>query len=201
VSGTLPLGLSQADGDRLTYSYRPKVMGRPQRFTLTDKGLEADDGHRVVSLAFGAIRRVRLSYRPSNFLTPRFVCEIAGQNGERFRLSNVTWAGLAGLEVQNAAFSTFVTRLHQALGRLGKDVAYERGDPLWRYGLLLALSALPLCALVVIGIMAVQDGLRGTAVAVAMFLAVLLWPTVLHARLNKPGPYRPDALPQALLPK
>ncbi len=197
----LPQGLSRRADGALRYSYRARVMSRPQMFTLTDDALTVDDGHRALTLKLRDIVRVRLSYRPSNFLSPRFVCTLDGTGGERLRLCNVSWAGLAGLEVQNAAFSAFVRALHAALAKAGAQTQFLRGEALWRYGFVLALSVLPLGALVVFGVMAMQEGLRGTVLAVAVFLAVLLWPTALHAKLNRPGDYSPDALPGELVPE
>src|SRR5665647_3730543 len=67
--------LRPAGGD-LTYTYRPSLLGAPWEFKLTGHGIEWSAGRQSGRVAFAKVRRMRMSYRPANMQSYRFVTEI-----------------------------------------------------------------------------------------------------------------------------
>lgn len=188
------------EGNRPFYVCRLRATSRPVRFVLTASTLEADDGLGAVHLPLKDITQVRLYTRLSHFLSTRYLCDILGRNGEKMRLSNVSWIGIAGVETQDESYSAFLQALHSGLVKEGSQARFERGEPLWRYCAMLAVYALPVVALGWILFQGYQQGVSSGLLATLIFLIAMLWPSVVHARLNRPGCYAPEDLPLMLLP-
>jgi len=59
-----------------TYTYRPSVLGAPWEFRLTGDGIEWQAGRKSGRIAFRDVRCVRLSFRPANMQSHRFMTEL-----------------------------------------------------------------------------------------------------------------------------
>ncbi|MBS0247001.1 MAG: hypothetical protein JSR61_10300 [Proteobacteria bacterium] len=183
-----------------TYTYRPSLLGAAFNFRLTEKGLAYQAGRRSGVVPFRDIRLVRLSFKPASMQSKRYLTEIWADGAPKLQLVSSTWKSMMEQQRQDKDYAAFLDALHRRLEASGARPIYERGSvPLlyWPGLVLFAAVALSLAALTV-------RGLQGNAIAgaafVAAFLALFLWQGGNFFRLNKPGVYRPDALPKDLVP-
>jgi hypothetical protein len=101
----------------------------------------------------------------------------------------------------DGAYSSFVRELHLRISRANGAAQFERGsNPLifWLGILVFAGAGIGLAALIV---RALQAGATTSAAIVGAFLAFYLWQAGNFFRRNRPGTYRPDALPADVMPR
>lgn len=192
-------GASEEGGAR--YFYRPSLLGAPREFVLNGSGIEWSVGRHSGHVAYTAVRRVRLSYRPANLQTYRFVTEVWAQGAPKLTVVSTSWKGMTVQERLDAPYVAFVTALHQRIARAGAAVLWEKGtSPLTYWP---GLAAFVIVALALAALIARAFQVRGftAAIFIAAFLAVFLWQGGNFFRRNRPGIYRPDALPPDLVPK
>lgn len=185
----------------IAYSFRPSLLGAPWQFALTAEGIQWTAGRSSGSVAYGAVRRVRQSYRPANMQPYRFVTEIWAEGAPRLRIASTSWKSMFEQERLDETYAAFVAELHRRLSEAAPTALYERGShPLtyWPGVAVFAVMALAFAVLAVRGLM--QQAFAGSAFIV-LFLAFFLWQGGDFLRRNRPGLYRPDALPADLLPK
>ena len=98
-------------------------------------------------------------------------------------------------------YSAFVTELHRRIARAGATPVFEQGinPPAYWLGLIVFTGvALGLASLVVRALQV--DAVSGAAL-IAGFLLLFVWQGGNFLHRNRPGVYRPDALPALLMPK
>lgn len=182
------------------YTYRPSLLGAPFTFRLTDQGLAYQAGRRAGVVAYRAIRRIRLSFKPASMQSRRNIAEIWADGAPKLQIVSSTWKSMMEQQRQDEGYAAFLTELHRLIVASGAKPDYERGSvPLlyWPGLVLFAAVALSLAALTVRGL---QSGTLAGAAFVAAFLALFLWQGGRFFRLNRPGSYRPDDLPRDLVP-
>ena len=190
-----------ASAANLVYMYRPSLLGAPFELKLTDTSLEWVAGRRSGHTAYRDISRVRMSYRPANMQSYRFVTEIWSAGAPKLRIVSSSWKSMVQQERLDGPYSAFVTELHRRIAQSGAAARFEQGsNPIvfWLGVIVFAAMELGLAALVV---RALQSGAKGGAAFIAVFLALFFWQGGDFLRRNKPGLYRPDALPSVLMPK
>jgi hypothetical protein len=194
-------GETAASGDNLVYAYRPSLMGAPWEFRLTDNGLEWAAGRRSGRIAFRNIRRLRMSYRPANMQSHRFVTEIWADGAPKLQIVSTSWKNMVQQERLDKFYSAFVSELHRRIARAGTAMQFEQGNNRFVYWLAAVVFVgieLGFAALVV---RALQADAKSGAAFVGVFMALFLWQGGAFLRRNRPGLYRPDALPPQLMPK
>jgi hypothetical protein len=182
------------------YSFRPSLLGAPRNFRLSPRGIEWDAGRRSGRIAFSDVTRVRLSYRPTTMQNHRFVTEIWSQAAPKLDITSSSWKSMVEQVRLDAGYRAFITELHRRLEAAGTTARFETGTgPLvyWPGLLLFVASALGLAAIVT---RMMQGRAIGAAILVGAFLAAFLWQAGNFFRRNRPGRYRPGALPPELLP-
>jgi hypothetical protein len=188
-------------GEGLSYAYRPSFGSPRYEFTLRPDRLAWSAGGRTGDVSYADIRRVRLSSRVVGLLADRFIVEIWPATGAKLTIRSTSWKSIIEQERLDAAYGTFVAGLHRKLVAAGSMASFEAGVPPLRYW---PGAAVFLATSLAIGALAVQ-GLRSGAVAgtafVAAFLAMFVWRIGSHFVCNRPGSYRPDALPPWLVPR
>jgi hypothetical protein len=188
-------------GDSLTYTFRPSVLGAPWEFTLSGDRLAWAAGRRTGSVALRDIRRVRLSFRPANMVSQRYVTEVWSDNAPKLRIVSISWKSMVEQERLDRPYVAFVRELHRRIAQSGATPRFERGIiPLLYWLNLLLFAVITLGLLLLIG-RALQAGVWGGAAFAGVFLIFLGWQHGKFLRRNVPGIYSPDALPAALLPK
>ena len=184
-----------------SYSYRPSVLGAPWEFRLTGDGIEWVAGRKSGRMAFSDVRRVRLSFRPANMQSHRFMTELWADGAPKLRIMSSSWKSMVEQERLDAPYSAFITELHRRIAQAGAPVAYEQGThPLLYWPAVIVFAAM-LLALGMLIVRALQAGAIGGALFIAVFGALFIWRGGNFLRRNWPGVYRPDALPVQLMPQ
>src|SRR6476659_2668404 len=187
-------------GTPITYSYRPSLLGAGWEFTLGQHGLDWTRGDRSGHAAYASIRRIRLSYRPMSMQMHRFVTEIVADDALFLRIVSTSWKSLVEQERLDRAYSAFVIELHRRVAERSPQLICERGRSPFLYWPGLLSFVLIAAGLAILIVRALQAHALLGAVLVAVFLGLFVWQSGNFFRRNRPGPYRPDALPPALLP-
>lgn len=191
---------TQTTGD-LTYTYRPSLLGAPWQFRLTDDALFWDIGRRSGRAAFHDIRRVRMSYRPVTMQNYRFVTEAWLADGTRLTVASTSWKSMVEQERLSKPYADFIRELHRRIAASGASVSFETGMHRLRYWPGFVVFAGMAVGLAVLTVRALQHAAWGGAAFVGAFLALFLWHGGNYLRRNLPRTYRPDALPDDLLPR
>ncbi len=193
--------LTSLGADVAAYAYRPSLLGAPWEFKLTAGGLEWEAGRKTGRVALRDIRRIRLSFRPANMQTQRFVTEIWADNAPKLQIVSCSWKSMVVQERLDGPYAAFVRELHARIAQAGIHARFERGShPLvyWPGLVVFAGVTLGLLALIV---RALQAQALGGAAFIGVFCILFLSQGGNFFRRNVPGVYRPDALPTTLLPK
>src|SRR5581483_3048367 len=183
------------------YVYRPSLLGAPREFALTATGIAWSIGRQSGSVPYAAVRRVRLSYRPANLQTYRFVAEIWANGAPKLTLVSTSWKSMTVQERLDGPYASFLAALHRRLAASGANVRFEQGIAPLRYWPELVAFAIVSLLLAVMIVRALTLHGFATAAFVAAFLAFSLWHGGAFFRRNRPGTYWPDALPAEVLPK
>lgn len=185
----------------IAYTYRPSLLGAPWQFTLMPEGIAWTEGRRKGLVPYEAVRRVRLSYRPANMQSYRFVTEIWAEGAPRLRIVSTSWKSMFLQERLDQGYAAFVAALHRRLSEVEAPIVYERGTHPLIYWPGVAVFGIICLTFVVLALRGLQQDVWAGAAFVVVFLAVFVWHGGNFLRRNRPGTYRPDALPDALLPK
>src|SRR5262249_2724890 len=100
-----------------------------------------------------------------------------------------------------AEYAAFIAELHRRMAAAGSTASFEAGSPpviYWLGAVTLAALCLALAALAV---RALQARAFAAAAIVGAFLALSLWQMGPFFRRNRPASYRPDALPEQVMPQ
>ena len=200
VSGMTANPVIKANG-QLSYSYRPSLVGAVREFKLTGDDIEWSAGRWSGRIPFRTVSRIRMSFKPSNMQWHRFLTEVWADGAPKLEIISSSWKSVFEQERLDKSYSAFVAELHRRVAGAAMPVRYEQGrNPLlyWPGFVAFVGVALGLAALIV---RALQADALGGAAFIGAFLALVLWQGGNFVRRNRPGVYRPDALPSELLPK
>jgi hypothetical protein len=187
--------------ESVSYAYRPSLAGAPREFTLTGRGVEWRAGARAGNIPFDRLRRLRMSYRPNSMQSHRFVTELWAEDFPKLLIVSSSWKSMFEQERLDRAYSEFVRELHRRILAVNGSVQFERGSsPLiyWPGVIVFVGAAIGLAALIV---RALQAGATASAAIVGTFLVFYLWQAGNFFRRNRPGTYRPDAIPADAMPR
>jgi hypothetical protein len=188
-------------GEVVAYTFRPSLLGAPWEFKLTSDGIEWVAGRKSGRVALRDVRRLRMSFKPANMQSQRFVTEIWADAAPKLAIVSTSWKSMFEQERLDKSYAVFVGELHRRIARAGLPVRCERGGhPLLFWPGLAAFAAIVLASAVLIA-RAVQADAIGGAAFIGAFLALFLWQGGNFVLRNRPGLYRPDALPAQLMPK
>jgi hypothetical protein len=188
-------------GEPFAYAYRPSVLGAPWQFSLAGDGIDWAAGRKSGHIPFRAVRRLRMSFRPASMQSHRFMTELWADGAPKLEILSSSWKSLVEQERRDKPYKAFVTELHRRIAREAVPVRFDQGSsPLLYWPGLLAFVCVSL-GLALMIVRALQYGAKGGAVFVAIFLLLFLWQGGNFFRRNRPGRYRPEALPAELLPK
>lgn len=185
----------------VTYVYKPSLMGAPFEFRLAPDALEWSKGSHTGRAPYGRIRRVRLSFRPMTMQNYRFLAEVWPAEGTKLQIASTSWKSLVEHQRLDAEYRAFVAELSRRIGAAGGDTAFDTGSPAFLYWPGAAVFVGASVGLVVLAVRALQVEAWAGAAFIAAFLALFLYQAGNFFRRNRPGTYRPDAVPPQLLPK
>lgn len=201
MSSTETISGSEPPAEGPVYTYKPALMASPRELRLTADAVEVRWGLRAFRVRYDRIRRVRLSFKPITLQHMRFVAEIWSDDVPKFEIASTSWKSLVEQDRLDGPYGVFVAELHRRLIAAGTRASFETGSPpllYWPGVAVLVAVSLGLAALIV---RALQTGGWSGAAFVAAFLGLFLWQAGTFFRRNRPGTYRPDALPHDVLPK
>jgi hypothetical protein len=186
------------------YVFKPSLAGASLEFVLQADRLEVRRGGRTVGLIpYRDIRKIRLAYRPVTMQNHRFLTEIWSSAGPKVSFASSSPRGVIGHESFDDHYKMFVAELHRRVSAAGGTVQYLYGSPALLYWPGVAVF-LGLCGgVVVLAVQAVQNMESKTWLGmslVAVMMLYFLWQTGVFFWRNRPGDYRPDALPPQALP-
>lgn len=182
------------------YSFRPSLMGQPHSFRLGPDALFYEVGHHAGSISYFTIRRMRLSFRPMSLANYRFVTEIWSDSAPKLTVSSTSWRSLVEQQRQDASYAAFVQELAWRIGASGSAASLETGSPPFIYWPGLAICAVLLIALPWIVFRGIEAGTYTGAALVAALLALFAWQVGNLFWRNRPGTFRPGAIPSSVLP-
>ena len=196
------MSLEPASGEGpLVYVYRPSLLGAPWEFSLAGDGIDWSSGRKSGHIPLRDVRRLRLSYRPANMQSHRFMAEIWAEGAPKLQILSSSWKSMVVQERLDKPYTDFIVALHRRIAFAAPSARFEQGShPLlyWPGLIVFAGVALALAWLVV---RALQADARAGAAFVGGFLALFLWQGGNFFRRNQPGRYRPEAIPAVLMPK
>jgi hypothetical protein len=186
--------------DDPAYSYKPLLMGAPWEFCLRPDALEWRAGRHHGRAPYRRVTRVRLSYRPSTMQTRRFLTEVWPAGGPKLSIASTSWRSMVEQENLEAAYGAFVRELHRRIAAAGTDATFQTGSPALLYWPGLAIVAGATLAIAVLAVRAVALGDWAAGAIMAGFLALFAWQGATFFHRNRPGRYRPEAVPSKLVP-
>jgi hypothetical protein len=190
-----------AGEQQLSYAYRPSVLGAARAFRLTPDAIVWETGRHSGRIPWPMVTRVRLSFRPVTMQSHRFRTELWSQNGPRLEIISTSCKSMVEQERLDPAYVAFVRELHRRIAAAGSPVRYQSGvNPLiyWAGLTIFAATALGLAALIA---RAIHAQAWSGAAFIGAFLGLFLWQVGGYFRRNRPGVYRPEALPAELMPR
>jgi hypothetical protein len=190
-----------APGGDIGYAFKSSLMGAPFEFRLTSDALEWSKGRHSGRTPYREIRRIRLGYRPMTMQNYRFLAEVWTADGPKLQIASTSWKSLVEHERFDAGYRAFVMELCRRVGVAGGQTRFETGSPVILYWLGVVIFLGASLALAGLAVRALQVQAWGGAAFIAAFLAVFLWQAGTFLHRNRPGAFRPDAVPPQVLPK
>ena len=188
-------------GQDLHYDYKPALFGAAWEFRLRPDALEWRLGRHTGRLPYDHVARVRLSFRPVTMQTYRFLAEIWPADGPRLQIASTSWRSIMEQERKDTAYAVFLAELHRRIAAAGGRADFVTGSPPILYWPGLVVFAAASLAMAALTVRAVQIEAWEGAAVVAGLLALFLWQVGGFFRRNRPGTYRPNALPPDLIPR
>jgi hypothetical protein len=142
-----------------------------------------------------------MSFRPVTMQSHRFVTEIWSTDGPKIQIASASWRSPLEQQRLDAPYRAFVTELHRRLAAAGSPAKFLSGMPAAIYWIGATVFAALMLAMSVLLVHAIRlNEWTGVAI-VSLFLAVFAIQVGSYFRRNRPGRYRPDAIPAAVLPR
>lgn len=200
ASPSAPTSATDHEAAVPVYRYRPRLIGGEFELTLAPDALEWAAGMRTGHLAYGDIKRVRLSFQPSNLMTRRCVCEIWPQSGGRLSVSSSSARSLLDSTDHGPEFRAFVTALVRKVGGAGGAPRLEAGMVAWRWWPMMIITIAVLGGAFVLGLRAFVTGETVFGLAVLGLAALFGWQMGSLIGRNRPRTFAPNAIPPGVLP-
>lgn len=193
--------MSSVDSGAFAYVYKSSLMGAPLEFHLAPDALEWRKGGMAGRTPYRDVRRIRLSFRPMTMQNYRFVTDVWPDSGPKLQIASTSWKSLVEHQRLDAEYSAFVSELSRRVGAAGGNTAFDTGSPAFLYwpGVVIFIGAA--FALAALSVRALEQQAWGGAAFIAAFFALFLYQAANFFRRNRPGTFRPDAVPPLLLPK
>jgi hypothetical protein len=189
------------DAGSLSYIYKPSLLGAPSQFLLRQDGLQWHVGAYQGFISYRDVRRVRISYRPATLQSQRFVTEIWSERNPKLQIASASWRNFVDQERLDSGYTDFITELHRRLAAIGSAAQFSTGMPAANYWIGAVVFGAALLALGVMTVRALQVGEWAGAAIVGALSAAFAFQLGNYFLRNRPGRYRPDALPPNLLPR
>jgi hypothetical protein len=194
------VSLAAAD-DGLTYSFKPSMIGGVCMFRLAPHGMDWQVGRQSGHMPYRAIRRIRLSFKPVSLATYRFITEIWSDLAPKLTVASTSWRSVVEQERHDAPYAAFVRELNRRIAEAGGTPTFQMGSPpllYWPGAVVLVLLA---AALPFMLRSAFVSGAFGGLAIVGGVMLVFFYQLGTFFWRNRPGVYRPEAIPSTILPR
>jgi hypothetical protein len=182
------------------YAHKPSLMGAPWEYRLRPDALEWRMGRHEGRIAYRAIRRVRLSFRPVTMQSRRFVAEVWSAGGPKLTIASTSWRSVLEQAPQDEGYGAFVRELHRRIAAAGGEAAFDAGSPAILYWPGVAVFVAAGLALAALTAHALATGAWAGAAIMGGLFGLVLWQSGPFFLRNRPRRYRPEALPEELVP-
>lgn len=187
--------------EAFTYAYKPRLMGPAYEFALSENSLDWTIGPRSGRVGYPMIRHIRLGFKPTNMANSRFMAEIWPLNAPKLLIYSVSARSLIDMGDQGEEYARFVRELHRRVEAAKGDCTYEAGFPAWRWWPSVLVAVLTLFAIAYIIVQGLAAGHYLVSAVIVFVGAWFLWQIWNIVTRNRPRIYRPDAIPDDVLPK
>jgi len=196
----------------LIYKHRPKPFGQEAEFVLGAERLSVGHGRRKAEFPYRDIALLRLSYAPTNIANDGYRARLVSRGGRSVAFSNLSWRSMAEMERHHDAYRAFVAALAERIMRANPQAELSAGLAPWRFRTMCGLAGATAAALAGTALFALYQrfqpsaawppGLASLMAGLAGFtLAYLLYWMHRYLGRNRPGAFRPDDIPERVLPK
>ena len=190
----------EATGDP-TYAFKPSLIGAMCQFTLKPDALEWQIGRRSGRVRYETVRAIRLSYRPVTMQSHRFITEIWSADNPKIQIVSVSWRSIMEQQRLDASYAAFIVELHRRLAAASAPAQFSTGLPFATYWVGVVVFGAVLIATGGLLVRAMSFDQWAPMVVVAIFFLVFAYQLGTYFYRNRPGRYRPDAVPEGVLPK
>lgn len=184
-----------------TYAFKASLIGSLCQFTLKPDAMEWQVGRRSGRIRYEAVRAVRLSYRPVTMQSHRFITELWSPGSPKIQIVSVSWRSIMEQQRLDAAYATFITELHRRLAAADAPARFSTGLPFATYWVGVVVFGAVLVATGSLLVRAMNFDQWAPMVVVGIFFLVFAYQLGTYFYRNRPGRYRPDAIPVDVLPK
>ena len=184
-----------------TYAFKASLIGSMCQFTLKPDALEWQIGRRSGCIRYDAVRAIRLSYRPVTMQSHRFIAEIWSPGNPKIQIVSVSWRSIMEQQRLDASYAAFIVELHRRLAAAGTPARFSTGLPFATYWVGVVIFGAVLVATGGLLVRATNFDQWAPMVVVAIFFLVFAYQLGTYFYRNRPGRYRPDAVPAGVLPK
>jgi hypothetical protein len=184
-----------------TYAFKASLIGSLCQFTLKPDALEWQVGRRSGRIRYDTIHAVRLSYRPVTMQSHRFITEVWSPGNPKIQIVSVSWRSIMEQQRLDAAYVPFVVELHRRLAAANAPTQFSTGLPFATYWVGVVVFAAVLVATGGLLVRATRFDQWAPMVVVAIFFLVFAYQLGTYFYRNRPGRYRPEAIPADVLPK
>jgi len=184
-----------------SYAFKASLIGSMCQFTLKPDVLEWQVGRRSGRIRYDTIRAVRLTYRPVTMQSHRFITEIWSPGNPKIQIVSVSWRSIMEQQRLDAAYAAFIIELHRRLAAAGAPARFSTGLPFATYWARVVIFGAVLVATGSLLVRAMNFDQWAPMVVVAIFFLVFAYQLGTYFYRNRPGRYRPDAVPADVLPK
>ena len=184
-----------------SYAYRPSLIGGGCQFTLRPDAMEWQIGSRNGRIHYDRISAIRLSYRPVTMQSHRFITEIWSPGHPKIQIASVSWRSIVEQERFDKPYAAFIAELHRRIAAAGTSTQFTTGVPAITYWVGFAVFAAVMVAMGVMIVRALLLSQWSASAIVGVFFAVFAYQLGNYFRRNRPGRYRPDAIPSEVLPR
>jgi hypothetical protein len=149
---------------------------------------------------FADIVEMRLSFAPSRFDAKRHRCDIAMRDGTRATIWSTHYVSVGEFEDRAATYSPLVRALVARVGAANPACDFRVGKPPLGYWLRLIFVLMAFSALAYMIMLVGSAAFSGIVIVKLVIIAAFVPLLVRYINKNRPGRFRPDAIPDDALP-
>ncbi len=184
------------------YATRNNALTPEVVWKLRGDRLLREDGKgppRAVSLE--EVKAVQLEFAPTRPEPNRYRCRVTLNNATRLEFLNRTYRGVYDFADTSASYLEFVLALHTGLARHSPGCQFVAGASTASYAVNIAV--LVLVVAVVLGALGffLMAGMLWVVLIKVLLIVFYLPSAIRWVRRNKPQQYRPESIPEDMLPR